>query len=62
MAELEKKNAVQTIQSELRKIHWPSKQEVVKYTYIVIGVSILFSLIIFGFDQVFGKLIGLLLK
>lgn len=62
MSEDSKTNVVQTFRSEMRKIHWPSKEEIVKYTTTVIGVSILVSLVIFAFDQVFSRALGLLLK
>jgi len=48
--------------TELKKVKWPTKNEVVKMTTIVIGISVVVSLFISGLDFVFTKLAGLILK
>ncbi|MDO5055687.1 preprotein translocase subunit SecE [Pasteurella oralis] len=45
---------------ELRKIVWPSRQEATQTTFIVAGVTILVSLILWGLDSVIVALITFL--
>lgn len=45
---------------ELRKIVWPSRQEAMQTTFIVAGVTILVSLILWGLDSVIVALITFL--
>lgn len=37
---------------ELRRIFWPTRQEATQTTFIVIGVTVLASLILWGFDSI----------
>jgi len=53
--------------AEFKKIVWPSKDETIKKTIIVIVVSLVMSVIVFGYDSVFTsgtnaimKLLGLI--
>lgn len=48
--------------SELKKVKWPSKEEVIKMTSIVIGVSVAISLFISALDFIFTKLTELMIK
>lgn len=47
---------------ELKKVNWPTKQQTINYTLIVIGLSIAVALFLGGLDFVFSsvlkKLIG----
>ena len=45
------------VRSELRKVSWPSKQEVINSTIIVLIAVIVMTSLIFGFDWVFGKFV-----
>ena len=45
---------------ELKKVTWPSFGDVCKKTGIVLSVVVLFGLVLFGFDMLFGWLFGLL--
>jgi preprotein translocase subunit SecE len=47
---------------ELKKVVWPTRQEVVRLTGVVIGVSAIVGLFIGGLDFVFTKLLSLLIK
>ncbi|MDE2025052.1 MAG: preprotein translocase subunit SecE [Patescibacteria group bacterium] len=47
---------------ELKKVIWPTRQEVVRLTGVVIGVSAIVGLFIGGLDFVFTKLLSLLIK
>lgn len=46
--------------SELKKVTWPTFGEVCKKTGIVLAVVLLFALVLFGLDTLFGFLFGLL--
>lgn len=48
--------------AELKKVKWPTKQEVIKMTSIVIGVSIVIGLFLAGLDLVFTKIFTQTLK
>lgn len=55
-------NFILEAQLEVRKVVWPTRQETVQTTLLVIGVVILAALILWGLDSVLGwavkKLIG----
>ena len=40
------------VKAELKKVVWPTKQQLVKNTVMVIGLVIIFSVIILGFDMI----------
>jgi len=50
------------VKAELKKVKWPTKEEVIKMTGIVIGVSTAVSLLISGLDFVFTKLTEIIIK
>jgi preprotein translocase SecE subunit len=39
--------------AELRKVTWPSRETVAKFTFIVVLISALVSMYIFAFDNLF---------
>lgn len=43
--------------AELRKVNWPTRQEVVGYTMVVLVASIVIAALIFGMDFAFTKVI-----
>lgn len=45
---------------ELRKVLWPSWQETVRSTLLVIGISLGVALVLGGFDFIFSSLLRLL--
>ena len=47
---------------ELVKVVWPKRQEVIRLTGVVIGVSLLVGAFVGGLDFVFTKLLSLLIK
>ncbi len=49
-------------QEELKKVVWPKRQEVIRLTGVVIGVSLIVGAFIGGLDFVFTKLLSLLIK
>ena len=46
---------VQEVRGELRKVAWPTKQEVKIYSIVVLVTVILFTALVFGLDFGFGK-------
>jgi preprotein translocase subunit SecE len=52
---------VKEVKRELKKVSWPSKQEVIRMTLTVIIVSAAVAGLITGLDFVFQKLISFLI-
>ncbi len=46
------------VKVELKKVNWPTKQETIKYTLIVIGVSLAVMIFLGGLDFLFTWLIS----
>jgi preprotein translocase subunit SecE len=40
------------VRSELRKVAWPNRKELVSYTIVVLVVSTVLTLLVWGFDEV----------
>jgi preprotein translocase SecE subunit len=47
---------------ELKKVTWPGKDDVMKSTWVVLVCIVIISLILAGFDVLWGKVIGYLLS
>ena len=65
MVKTEKKNAVKKIfynevKSELKKVKWPSKKEMLKYSISTLCFIILFALFFFGIESLFAFVKGLI--
>ena len=45
------------IKAEMKKIVWPTKSQVINNTIVVIVVSIIAAVVIFGLDTVFGFIV-----
>jgi preprotein translocase subunit SecE len=43
------------VRGELRKVAWPTRQEVKTYSIVVLITVVLFTLLVFGLDWVAGK-------
>lgn len=50
------------VRVELTKVSWPTRQEAIKLTLVIIGASLAVGLYIGGLDYVFTNLLGLFLK
>lgn len=48
--------------SELKKVTWPTKQELIANTVVVLIAVVFSSALIWGIDTVFSVLFGLLLR
>lgn len=42
---------------ELRKVNWPTKQQTINYTLVVIGLSIAVALFLGGLDLIFREVL-----
>lgn len=47
---------------ELKKVTWPSTNEVVRLTFVVVAVSLMVGMFIGALDFVFAKIVELLVK
>jgi preprotein translocase subunit SecE len=52
---------VREVRGELRKVAWPTREEVVRYSTIVLIALAVFTAFVFGIDYVFGELFRILL-
>jgi len=43
---------------EIKKISWPTRNETVRYTMLVIGVSVVIALFLGGVDSLFRSLLN----
>ncbi|HYE57923.1 MAG TPA: preprotein translocase subunit SecE [Rhodothermales bacterium] len=50
----------QEVNKEMRKVSWPSRQELIANTAITLVASLLFSLLIFGIDEVISRVLQLI--
>ena len=48
--------------SELKKVHWPDKKQIINYTGIVLGTCLAFALVISLFDWIVSSLLNLILS
>jgi preprotein translocase subunit SecE len=53
---------IKEAKAELKKVVWPTKQQVVKLTLVVAGVSLVVGALIGGLDYLFTQLMGLIVK
>jgi preprotein translocase subunit SecE len=50
------------VKEELQKVTWPSRQQTISMTGLVIGVSVAVGMYIGGLDFLFSRLMALLLQ
>lgn len=55
-----KESYVKQIKGELKKVKWPTKKEMVKYSITTIIFVILFALFFFGIESLFAFIKGLI--
>lgn len=46
--------------AELRKVTWPTQREALNLTYIVLGVTFVFAMVLGALDYIFSRLFQLL--
>jgi preprotein translocase subunit SecE len=52
---------LEEVVSELKKVTWPGREDVVRSTYVVMVCIVLASIFLAAFDLLWGKVIGVLL-
>ena len=55
-----KKSFYKEVKSELKKVKWPSKKEMLKYSISTLCFIILFALFFFGIESLFAFVKGLI--
>ncbi len=50
----------QSVKKEMSKVSWPTQQELIDSTVIVVVFSIIVSLFIFGIDRVYSTVLELI--
>ena len=53
---------VREVRGELRKVAWPTRAEVIKYSIVVLVAVVMLTALIFGLDYAFGEGVLKLLK
>ena len=48
---------IKEAKAELMKVNWPTKQQTINYTLIVIGISIIIAIFLGGLDYFFEYLL-----
>lgn len=51
------KNFILEVKSEMKKVVWPTKQETIKYTVAVMGISLALAAFFGGFDYILTYLL-----
>ena len=49
------RQGLREVRSELRKVAWPTRQETLNYSLVVLVTLVIVTLLIFGIDWVFSK-------
>lgn len=44
---------------EIKKVNWPTKEETIRYTMVVIGVSAAVAVFLGGLDFIFSRLLDI---
>ncbi|MDW5299453.1 MAG: preprotein translocase subunit SecE [Sedimentibacter sp.] len=53
-------NYFKGVKSELKKVNWPTKKELLNYTVVVLATTFAMALVIWGLDLVFQNLVTLI--
>ncbi len=51
---------VEDVKSELSKVSWSKRQELIETTWVVLFICIIFSLLVFSLDIVLSRLIAVI--
>jgi len=46
------------VKMEMKKVNWPTKKETIRYTLIVIGISIAIAIYLGGLDFIFTTILN----
>lgn len=53
---------VNDVQQELSKVSWPTREELIETTMVVMVICAICSVFVFGVDVILSKLLGLIFK
>jgi len=53
---------VRETRDELKKVVWPTRQETIRLTLVVIIISLIVGIFLGGLDFIFVKIIGIIVK
>ncbi|MCK4756682.1 preprotein translocase subunit SecE [candidate division WOR-3 bacterium] len=53
---------IRKIYTEMRKVTWPTRSELINSTIVVIVISAIVALIIFALDTIFSNILHLILR
>ena len=56
----ENKSYLKEVKSEMKKVKWPTKKEMMKYTISTLSFIVLFTLFFFGIESLFAFVKGLI--
>ena len=54
------KEFVEDVRTEMKKVSWPEKHELLNSTYVVVIISVIFTLIIFAADWIVSTVVNLI--
>ncbi len=49
---------IKSARTEIRKVVWPTRQETIQTTLVVVAMVVVASLVLWGFDYIFYHLVG----
>jgi len=49
------------VRAEMRKVVWPDRRQTTVFTVVVIGLTAMIALLIWGFDSLLNVLLGLII-
>jgi preprotein translocase subunit SecE len=52
---------IKNVRTEMAKVSWPSRNEVMAATWLVLGLSLVVSLFVFACDKVLNLILGIVL-
>lgn len=55
-------NYIKKVYIEMRKVTWPTRNDLVNSTIVVIIISAIVAVIIFALDTIFANMLSLILK
>lgn len=61
MTEKKKTSRFKSVRSEMKKVSWPTKSNLINYTVTVVAISVIVALFCWVLDIVFGRIIGMVL-
>lgn len=56
------KNYFKGVRSEIKKVNWPTRKELTNYTIVVLTISALMTVVIWGLDLAFQRAISLIVR